>query len=56
MDSKMRDEVIIRLLKDTVESEGCLLAEVDLKGLKLRVDGPDQNVEDCARAVADIFD
>jgi hypothetical protein len=56
MDDKMRDEVIIKLLKDAVESEGCRLAEVDLKSLKLKVDGPDENVGDCARSVADIFE
>jgi hypothetical protein len=29
---------------------------VDLEGLKVMVDGPEEIVSDCARAVADILD
>ena len=49
-----RDELIIRLIKEAVESKGCQLTEVDLENLTIKVDGSDDTVSDCARAVADI--
>ena len=48
--------VIVNLLKQAVESEGCELAQVDFENNILRVEGPDKFVSACARAVADIID
>ena len=48
--------VIVNLLKEAVESEGCYLAEVDLENLEIKVNGPDDVVGECARAVAEILD
>lgn len=56
MDELNRDEVILKLVKEAVESKGCRLAEVDLENLTIRVDGSDEIVSNCARAVADILD
>ena len=48
--------VILNMLKQAVESEGCKLAEVDFETRTLKIDGPDGVVANCARAVADILD
>ena len=48
--------ILINLLKNAVESEGCSLSDVDLESLTIKVDGPDEVVGDCARAVAEILD
>ena len=50
------DVVIVNLLKQAVESEGCKLTEVDFENNIIKVDGPDAVVADCARAVAEIID
>ena len=56
MKYKSEDVVLLNLLKQAVESEGCKLTEVDFENNILKVDGPDEAVEDCARAVAEIID
>jgi hypothetical protein len=48
--------VIVNLLKQAVEAEGCELAQVDFENNILKVKGPDEIVPACARAVADIID
>ena len=50
------DIITVNLLKMAVESEGCRLAEVDLENLVIKVDGDDEVVGACARAVAEILD
>jgi hypothetical protein len=50
------DIIMVRLLEGTVESEGCNLSDVDLENLYIKVNGPDDVVSDCARAVAGILD
>lgn len=50
------DAIIVTLLKEAVESEGCHLTNVDLDNQFIKVDGPDDIVADCARAVAEILD
>jgi phage tail tube protein FII len=50
------DIITVNLLKEAVESKGCRLAEVDLENLVIKVDGADEVVGDCARAVAEILD
>lgn len=57
MESTTEEEiVIVNLLKQAVEAEGCELAQVDFENNILRVEGPDKFVSACARAVADIID
>jgi len=50
------DTIVVSLLKEAVESEGCRLSEVDLENFVIKVNGPDGVVSDCARAVAEILD
>ena len=56
MDKDQIEVVILKLIKEAVESEGCSLADVDLENQVIKVDGPDAAVGDCARAVAEILD
>jgi len=53
---KTGDTVVVSLLKEAVESEGCSLSAVDLDNLVIRVNGPDDVVSNCARVVAEILD
>ena len=50
------DIITVNLLKEAVESEGCRLAEVDFENLVIKVDGSDEVVGACARAVAEFLD
>ena len=56
MKFKPNDTIIINLIREAVEREGCKLSDVDIKKLTVKVDGPDDAVSDCARAVAEILD
>jgi phage tail tube protein FII len=56
MNYESTDTIAVSLLKEAVESEGCHLAEVDLRNLVIKVNGPDDVVSDCARAVAEILE
>ena len=56
MEDKQGTIIMIKLLKEAVESEGCDLAEVDFENLVVKVSGTDDVVGDCARAVAEIMD
>ena len=56
MKHEFTDKIVVSLLKEAVESEGCHLSEVDLENLIIKVNGPDEVVSDCARAVAEILD
>ena len=56
MKHESTDTIVVSLLKEAVESEGCHLSEVDLENLIIKVNGTDDVVSDCARAVAEILD
>ena len=56
MSDKYSETIVVNLLKQAVESEGCHLSEVDLENLVIKVSGPDDVVSDCAKAVAEILD
>ena len=56
MKHESTDTIVVSLLKEAVESEGCHLSEMDLENLIIKVNGPDDVVSDCARAVAEILD
>jgi len=47
--------IAVNLLKQAVESKGCHLDEVDIENMVIKVNGPDDVVSDCARAVAEIL-
>lgn len=55
MNLEKTDLITVNLLKEAVESEGCRLAEVDFENLVIKVDGDDEVVGACARAVAEIL-
>jgi hypothetical protein len=48
--------ITLNLIKEAVEGQGCRLAEVDFENLVIKVDGADEDVGACARAVAEILD
>jgi len=48
--------IAVNLLKQAVESKGCQLDEVDIENMVIKVNGPDDVVSACARAVAEILD
>jgi hypothetical protein len=50
------DVIVANLIKEAVESEGCRLADLDIQGLLVKVEGPDDIVANCAKAVAEILD
>ena len=50
------DVILVNLIKEAVESEGCRLTEVDFETFEIKVDGPDEVVSACARAVAETLD
>ena len=56
MEYKSSDTLVVNLLKEAVESEGCYLTDVDFENFVIKVNGPDDVVSDCARAVAEILD
>lgn len=56
MKHESTDTIVVSLLKEAVESEGCHLSEVDLENHVIKVNGPDDVVSHCARAVAEILD
>lgn len=51
-----KEIVILKLLKQAVEAEGCELSQVDFENNILKVEGPDEVVPACARAVAEIME
>ena len=50
------DVIVANLIKEAIESEGCQLADLDIEGLTVRVEGPDEIVGNCAKAVEEILD
>ncbi|CAB1067694.1 hypothetical protein D1AOALGA4SA_100 [Olavius algarvensis Delta 1 endosymbiont] len=56
MTSMSSENIIVNLVKQAAESEGCLIEEVDFDNLTIKLNGPDEVVSDCARAVAEVLD
>ena len=56
MKYKSVDDIVAKLVKEAVESEGCQLADLDIDGLIVKVEGPDEIVGNCAKAVEEILD
>ena len=56
MINQTSENIIFNLIKEAVEAEGCQIEEIDFENQTIRVDGPDEVVSDCARAVAEVFD
>ncbi len=56
LNDKYSQTIAVNLLVEALESEGCQLAEIDFENLLIKVDGPDEVIGDCARAVAEILE
>jgi hypothetical protein len=56
MEPTTEEIVILNLLKQAVEAEGCELSKVDFEKNILKVEGPDEIIPACARAVAEIIE
>jgi len=56
MNYESSDVIMVNLLNEAVKSEGCHLSEVNIDNLVIKVNGPDEVVSACARAVAEILD
>ena len=56
MTTQSSENIVIKLIQEAVESQGCYLEEIDVEKLTVKVNGPDEVVGDCARAVAEVLD
>ena len=56
MTSISSENIIINLVREAVEPEGCFIEEVDFDNLIIKLNGPDDVVNDCARAVAEVLE
>jgi hypothetical protein len=52
----MDDTAFLNILKNTVETHGCTIIDVDLENHIINLDGPDDAVAACARAIAELTD
>ncbi len=52
----MDETAFLNLLKMTVENHGCTIIDLDLEKHIINLDGPDEAVADCARAIAQLVD
>ena len=48
------DTMFLNVLKTTVENHGCTIIDVDLENHIVNLDGPDDAVADCARAISEL--
>jgi hypothetical protein len=55
MEYKDVDVIVANLIKEAIESEGCQLTDLDIDGLIVKVEGPDEIVGNCAKAVEEIL-
>jgi acetolactate synthase small subunit len=51
----MEEQAFLNLIKMTAENHGCRIVDVDLENHVLNLDGPDEAVDACARAIADVL-
>ena len=52
----MDETAFLNLLKMTVENHGCTIVDLDLEKHIINLDGPDEAVGACARALAELVD
>ncbi|MBC2737739.1 MAG: hypothetical protein HF981_25500 [Desulfobacteraceae bacterium] len=50
----MDDTMFLNVLKTTVENHGCTIIDVDLENHIVNLDGSDDAVADCARAISEL--
>jgi hypothetical protein len=52
----MEENAFLNLIKMTVEHHGCTIVDVDMDNHIINLDGPDDAVDACARAIADVLE
>lgn len=52
----MEESTFLNMLKLTVESHGCTIVDFDFENHVINLDGPEDSVNACARAIADLVD
>jgi hypothetical protein len=52
----MDETIFLNLLKMTVENHGCTIVDLDLENHIVNLDGPDDAVDACAQAIAELVD
>ncbi len=52
----MDDTIFLNMIKTTVEKHGCTIVDVDFDNHILNLDGPEESVDACARAIAALVD
>ena len=55
-DHPMTNEAFVSLVATVVEKYGCKIVDVDFDSKVLNLDGPDDAVADCARALAEMLE
>ena len=50
----MDETAFLNLLKMTVENHGCSIVDLDIDRRIINLDGPEDAVDACARAIADL--
>ena len=50
----MDDTNFLNLLKHTVENHGCTILDIDIENRVVNLDGPEEAVAACARAISDL--
>ena len=50
----MDETTFLNMLKKTVENHGCTIIDLDLDNHIINLDGPDEAVHACSRAIADL--
>ena len=50
----MDEAMFLNLLKMTVENHGCTIVDLDLDRRMINLDGPEEAVDACARAIAEL--
>lgn len=51
---QMDDTTFLNLVKLTAEQHGCTITDVDLENHTINLDGPDDALGACARAIAEL--
>ena len=46
--------VFLNLIKATVEKHGCRIVDLDIENHTINLDGPDEKVNACAKAIAEL--
>lgn len=51
----MDEGLFLTMLKQTVERHGCKIVDIDIENKMINLDGPEESVDSCARAIAELI-